>query len=251
MLSSGWDRSIDGKLCIVNTGYSPDQVATHLGVSRGRVLRALADPRHESGARTVLTRVQVEQLVRKLGVHPTIAGLSRSEALVMAVLARRPRGMASRHEVARASSLSPATASKVIGALIADGLVTETPTVLALGTARTVGLLRVAPTHPRWSELLPQLAGVIPPVLSRGSDRLPDRLRHAFWNVPPATYRTLTATQDGAFIAARALSTMDLELLGWAAGSVPADGWRTAGRARGLSKQKVRMALNFAEAPRG
>ena len=177
-----------------------------------------------------------------------VDGLTRSEAVVLAELARRPRGLASRREVARACSISPTTASKAIGGLIASGLVTETPTVLPLGIATTVDLLRANAAHPRWSALLPQLRKVIPAAQGRTTDRLPARLRHAFWNVPPTTYRALTATKDGAFIAARALSTMDLELLGWAAVSLPADAWRIAARGRGLSKPAQRMALNFAAA---
>ena len=232
----------------MNTTYAPGQVADLLGVSRGRVLRALPARRAERGARTSFTPEQVTQLARALGVHPTVEGLSRSEALVLAELSRRPRGMASRREVARACSLSPASAAKAIDVLLADGLVTETPTVLALGVARTVNLLRVNPLHPRWSALLPQLRQVVPPVVNRSTDRPPDRLRHAFWNVPPVTYRTLTVTKDGAFIATRALTTMDLELLGWAAASVPSDAWRRAARTRGLPKAAQRMALNLAAA---
>ena len=151
-------------------------------------------------------------------------------------------------EVARACSLSPASAAKAIDVLLADGLATETPTVLALGVARTVNLLRVNPLHPRRSALLPQLRQVVPPVVNRSTDRPPDRLRHAFWNVPPVTYRTLTVTKDGAFIATRALTTMDLELLGWAAASVPSDAWRRAAGTRGLPKAAQRMALNLAAA---
>ncbi|MBK5248655.1 MAG: MarR family transcriptional regulator [Actinomycetales bacterium] len=122
-----------------------------------------------------------------------VDGLTRSEALVLAELARRPRGLASRREVARACSISPATASKAIGGLIASGLVTETPTVLPLGIATTVRLLRANAAHPRWTGLLPQLRVIVPAAQGPADDRLPARLRHAFWNVPPATYRTLTA----------------------------------------------------------
>lgn len=238
-----------GILCNMNT-YTSEQVAARLGTSRKRVhaaaktLGLVGDGR---GARVRFTGEQANRLAEVLGATPPVEGLTRTESLVLAVLSRRPMGLVSHRAVARACSLSPATAVKAVGSLQAKGLVTVEREVRALGRAQEVTVIRANNLHPDWSRRLGQLQHVHPPVSQDdGAAELPAYLRHAFWNVDDATYKSLDIHKNGAYIADRALTTNDPNLLAFAAAHLDADAWKGAARARGRSVRGKRLADNLA-----
>lgn len=201
------------------------------------------------GARTRFSDADREVLARKLGVTPSVEGLSRIEAIVLAELSRRPLGLVSHRAIARACSLSPASASKATKSLLSKGLATETPKTVALGRAQLVKLVKANPSHPDWTRLLGELAKVIPATeTATEPTRLPDHVRHAFWNVDDAMFRKLDLVKDGPFIAARALSTKDPNLMAFAASHLQAAAWRKVVSLRGLSAESQQTARNLADA---
>ncbi|MFP5253735.1 MAG: MarR family transcriptional regulator [Actinomycetes bacterium] len=230
--------------------YACGQVAARLGTSRKRVqaaAKSLGLASGKQGERVRFTGEQVNRLAAALGVTPPVAGLTRAESLVLAVLSRRPLGLVSHRAVARACSLSPATAVKAVGSLQGKGLVAVEREVRALGRAQEVTVIRANNLHPDWSRLLDQLQHVHPPVSQEGGAvRLPSYLRHAFWNVDDTTYKRLDIHENGAYIADRALTTDDPNLLAFAAAHLDADAWEGAARARGRSARGKRLADNLA-----
>lgn len=231
--------------------YTSEQVAARLGTSRKRVhaaatsLGLVGDKR---GERVRFTGEQASRLAAVLGVTPPVEGLTRTESLVLAVLSRRPLGLVSHRAVARACSVSPASAVKAVGSLQAKGLVTVEHAVRALGRAQEVTVIRANNLHPDWSRLLDHLQHVHPPVSrDTGTARLPASVRHAFWNVDDTTYRSLDIHKNGAYIADRALTTNDPNLLAYAAAHLDADAWQGAARARGRSVREKRLADNLAQ----
>lgn len=221
-----------------------------LGVSRRRVTAA-ADRLGVGtvkGTRRLFTEDDVTALREALGATLDIPSLSRAESLVLAELSRRPRGLVSARAVARACGLSPTTAAKAIRSLISIGLVVEREETVALGRATVVRSLHVNVRHPQWGQLLPALRGITPPNRPAPSPAapLPAYVRHAFWNVDGATLRRLTPRVDGAFIAARALTTDDPQLLAYATATVSAAAWKQAATTRGLNDEQRAFARNLA-----
>ncbi|MDQ1246064.1 MAG: hypothetical protein QG597_431 [Actinomycetota bacterium] len=236
-------------MCIMDS-QTPSQVAAMLGVSRRRV--AVAADRMGVGAtngkRRLFNEAEVDALRGELGCSTDIASLSRSESLVLAELSRRPLGLLSVRAVARACSLSPTTAAKAVRALISGGLVVEREETLALGSATVVRSLHANVRHPQWGNLLSALRSITGPNRAAPSPEspLPAHLRHAFWNVDNATLRRITPEADGAFLATRALTTDDPQLLAYATATVPASAWRKASQARGLTDEQRVYARNLA-----
>lgn len=236
--------------------WSPGEVADLLGTSRKRVTSAaqelgLADA-GGSGARVRFSEDAVTALAGRLGVTPAVSGLSRIESLILAELARRPFGLISYRAAARACAISPASASKAVQSLARSGLVTEERTMAALGRAREVTVVKANVAHPRWTELLSELSQVRPRSKSTdlahvGQRGLPPYLRHAFWNVDDTSYRILDTRTDGTYIADRALTTRDPNLLSFAASHLNAQAWQAAARARGRTGSDQRLAENLAE----
>jgi len=241
---------LTAKLCIMNS-YSPEQIAESLGTSRRRVVRAaeMSGVGRRVGSRTRFSGADRATLAKKLGVTPRVEGLSRIEAVVLAELSRRPFGLVSHRAIARATSLAPASASKATKALLNKGLATETPTTVALGRAQMVNLVKANSSHPDWTRLLSQLAMVVPATETTPEPvRLPDHVRHAFWNVDDEQFRKLDLAEDGPFIAARALSTNDPNLMAFAARHLRAEAWLKVMGLRGLSAETRQAARNFAAA---
>jgi MarR family len=237
-----------GKLCIVST-YSAEQVAGLLGTSRARVTRAARACGIGAAecSRLRFDDGDVRALADHLGVTAVVDGLSRTESVVLAELSRRPLGLISSRAVARACGISPAAAVKAVQSLVSQGLVTETRATVALGKAREVTVLRANVRHPRWTALLEQLRRVRPPVSAEAAPAgLPRHLEHAFWNVDHQTFRRLKLTDDGPFIASRALATSDPALLAFAARHLDAGAWRAAANLRGLAPQTRQLAVNLA-----
>ena len=120
--------------------------------------------------------------------------------------------------------------------------------MVPLGHARRVRSLHANVRHPQWGALLPMLRQVVHPAMPgpSPSHRLPAHLRHAFWNVDEDTLTRVTPATDGSFIAVRALTTGDVNLLAYAAATVPASAWTRAGLARGLTDEQRALASSLA-----
>src|SRR5699024_5725281 len=112
--------------------------------------------------------------------------------------------------------LSPTATSNAVTRLIDRGLIRETSQVRALGRARTVPVIHAERSHPDWPMIAAAIHEVMPPMPAPGDrQRVPAHLRHAFWNIDEDTFRSLRTDSDGAFLAARAISSREPELLAW------------------------------------
>jgi hypothetical protein len=97
---------------------------------------------------------------------------------------------------------------------------------------------------------LPALRSVVPPTSTHPGPSarapLPAHVRHAFWNVDDATLARLTPAQDGPYIAARALTTGDPDLIAYATATLTSEAWARAARTRGLTAGQRALAHNLA-----
>ena len=206
-------------------------------------------PRQANG-RFAFTSAQAERLREALGSIPTVGGLTRTEVIVLAALRNAPFGLASARAVARRSDLSVTAAARALESLRSKRLAELSTQMVAVGTAREVGIWRANLGHPRWPSLDPLLAQVQRPVRPSSRrdrpKRVPARLRHLFWNTAETQ---LDVGSAGAYIARRLLRTMDLQGLAWGAKTLAPQDWRQAARARGLDPKVKRLALNLAKAP--
>jgi hypothetical protein len=229
---------------------SPEQVALALGTSRKRVqaaARALGLVEEGAHQRTRFTIDQAEELARRLGVTPSVDGLSRIESLALAELARRPLGLNSARAVARAAGLSVAAAAKAVDQLHKKGLVTVTDEVRALGRAEQVAVIRANVLHPDWTRLAGQLRRVRSPERpDAGSHHLPRRLRHNFWNLDDRTFKNLDSEANGVYIADRALTTKDPSLMAYAVATIAPSSWAEAARGRGRNAADRVLAESLA-----
>ncbi len=230
--------------------YSASAAARLLGTSAPRVLRAAAQlgiGLPGQGRKLRLSQAEFAQVAARLGQAQEVAGLTRSQARVLAALARAPRGLASVRAVARRAGVSPTTAGRSIAALTALGLVRADREVIAAGSAREVTVYRAEVTSSRWPELARQLAGVASPqpVVPRGSRArvVPGYLRHLFWNTSP---EQLSLATSSGYIARRILTTGDPDGIAWGVANLPAEAWEHAARTRGISPQDRALARNVA-----
>lgn len=116
--------------------------------------------------------------------------------------------------------------------------------MVAAGSARAVELICVNASSPRWPALATQLSGVSPTLPeSAAQDRVPERLRHLFWNVDESQ---LSVGRAAGFVARRLLVTGDPDGLAWGVAHLPAGAWLHAARARGLDPRDRAMARNIA-----
>lgn len=200
--------------------------------------------------RVRLTQRQFERLRAELGTDAEVQGLSRIEGRVLAALARSPRGLGSARAVAARAAVSPTAAGKAIGELERRGLVNRRRAWIAAGKAREVDLLTANVTASEWPELAPRLAAIERP--QRGTAtrerRVPNHLRHLFWNTAPSQ---LEVEGAGGYIARRLIETGDLDGLAWGAENLDANAWREAARARGLRPEQRALAHNLAGAAGG
>jgi DNA-binding MarR family transcriptional regulator len=232
-------------------GASAAEVARRLGTSIPRVKRAIerlglvveGGPR----GRVRLSDRQIERVREALGARATSHGLTTTQVSVLAALSRAPLGLVSARAVARRACLSPTATGRALDVLRHSGLVRAQPTTVAAGRAREVELLEPS-WDARWSQLAPTLSRVRPgqrPVA--GADRVPERLRHLFWNTAP---EQLDVQRAGGSIARRLLRRGDLEGLAWGAAHLRAHDWEHGATARGLDARTRRMAQNLAAAAR-
>ena len=78
------------------------------------------------GHRLVLGQSAVAALRERLGVLPPVEGLTRAQVQALVALSRRPRGLVSVRQVAKAARLSPTAASRALAKLMSLGLATRT-----------------------------------------------------------------------------------------------------------------------------
>jgi hypothetical protein len=128
-------------------------------------------------------------------------------------------------------------------------LVEHSSETIAAGRARETTVWRANVQHPRWQGLDSVLARVERPArLGRRKSaerRVPQRLRHLFWNTADSQ---LDLGHAAPYIARRLLRTMDLQGLAWGAQALSPADWEQAAQARGLDPKVKRLARNLAAA---
>ncbi len=229
--------------------YSLADTARRLGTSAPRVRRAvdrlgLSVEKDASGV-FHLTEEQVSALARELGVTPLLPGMSRIDTQVLAALSRSPRGVSSVREAARRAGVSPTAAGHALARLVGQGLITQTPMMIARGHASEVTVYRVRFGSGEWLALAPVVAKVQLPDHADGSraKRVPPHLLHLFWNTAPAQLDVATSAP---YIARRLLTTFDPDGLAWGTVNLPAGAWEHAAATRGLEPAQRALAHNLA-----
>ena len=229
--------------------YSLADTARRLGTSSPRVRRAvdrLGLPIEQDASGVFhLTEEQVSELARELGIIPLIPGMSRMETQVLAALSRSPRGVSSVREAARRAGVSPTAAGRALTRLVAQGLVAQTPMMIARGQASEATVYRVRFGSDEWLALAPIVAKVKLPDRANGphAKRVPPYLLHLFWNTAPAQLDVATSAP---YIARRLITTFDPDGLAWGTINLPASAWEHAAATRGLEPAQRALAHNLA-----
>lgn len=194
-----------------------------------------------------LSPAQVVRLRDELGVSVRITDLTPTEVRVLAALRDAPLGLVSARAVAYRAAVSPTAASSALKTLKRKRLARSERAMIATGRAREADVFHAERLSPRWAQLAPLLAGVRLPVgPPRDRDvRVPERLRHLFWNTAPGQ---LKLEHGGPYIARRLLSAMDLDGLAWGSRNLGASDWAQARNARGLDSESRALAHNLATA---
>jgi DNA-binding Lrp family transcriptional regulator len=200
--------------------------------------------RTDSGVFQLSSR-QVDELARELGVTPPVSDLSQVESRVVAALSRSPRGVASVREVARRAGVSPTAAGRALARLTSDGLITQTPMMIARGHATEATVYQVRFGSAQWLALAPVVARVRLPARREGphAKRVPPQLLHLFWNAAPAQ---LDVASSAPFIARRLITSFDPDGLAWGTVNLPASAWEHAAATRGLDPARRALAHNLA-----
>jgi DNA-binding transcriptional ArsR family regulator len=187
-----------------------------------------------------LTKEQVSELARELGVTPPIDNMSPTDVRVLAALSRSPRGVSSAREAARRAGVSPTAAGRALARLVAQGLVT-----LARGHASEVTVYQVRFGSAEWLAVAPVVAKVrLPDPASRPrAKRVPPHLLHLFWNTAAGQLDVATSAP---YIARRLLTTFDPDGLAWGSANLPASAWEHAAATRGLEPAQHALAENLA-----
>lgn len=232
-------------------------VARELGTNVPRVLRAAnrlkLHPSRTQGGHLRFGPGDVACLAAELGVTVRIDGLRRAQVQILAALARAPLGLRLGRRAARAAGLSPTAATRALRDLVDLGLVEVRQETVAEGTAQTAEIAYVDHTHPRWPELAPHLARVMPATGARRSgrscsSRIPARVAHVFWNAPVGR---IDLAEHGPYVARRVLLDGDTQALAWAAETLDAKDWREAARGRGIDPRHRALAENLATSAGG
>ena len=121
--------------------------------------------------------------------------MSRIDAQVLAALSRSPRGVSSVREAARRAGVSPTAAGRALARLVARGLITQTPMMIARGHASEATVYQVRFGSDEWLALAPFVAKVqLPDHTDRSrAKRVPPHLLHLFWNTAPAQLDVATS----------------------------------------------------------
>ena len=111
----------------MDTHESATDVARALNVKLPRLHRHASGRNvRTDGHRLVLGQSAVAALRERLGVLPPVEGLTRAQVQALVALSRRPRGLVSVRQVAKAARLSPTAASRALAKLMSLGLATRT-----------------------------------------------------------------------------------------------------------------------------
>lgn len=228
---------------------SASEAARRLGTSTPRIVRAVARlglEARQSNGRYSVTPYHLARLRAELGVAPSVRGLTRIEAKILAGLARAPLGLRSVRAVAARSGVSPSAASRALRSLIVRDLVRTQKLRIAAGRVREVTMWHANRLHPLWTQVSGQVASAVDAARPEPrAARVPECLGHLFWNTADTQ---LNVAHGGPYIARRLLRTMDLEGLAWGAANLTAADWREAARARGLEPSVKVLAENLAAA---
>jgi hypothetical protein len=192
-----------------------------------------------------LTRGQLDELSRVLGVTPSVSDMSPTEARVLAALSRSPRGVASVREAARRAGASPTATARAVARLTSAGLIIQSRAMLARGRATQATVYQVPFASPGWLALAPVIATVqLPARLDRAhATRVPPHLLHLLWNVAPLQLDVATSAP---FIARRLITSFDPDGLAWGSRNLPAGAWEHAAATRGLEPARRALAHNLA-----
>jgi DNA-binding Lrp family transcriptional regulator len=235
--------------------YTPAEVSDILGVSLPTVhtaLDKLGVPRVGRGYSRLIDGPTFERIIgSRASVPETDFGLTRTDILVAAVLARRPLGLESARAVARAAGISPTAAGHALQRLHSRGLITRETRGVPRGKAVTISFWKVDSSHSLWRDglyrltkrvsLLPMTAPNTPAV------KLPVRFHHLFWNAIP---QSIDVQKEAFYVAARLLTTGNVESQLWAVDNLPIRAVRRAQRVRGLDPRTSALVDNLIAARR-
>jgi len=222
-----------------------------LNTSIPRVRRALVGSGlpvvKSEGGRTLIPPSTYQQLARRLGAVPEVPGLNREEALVLAVMNRRPLGLTSARAAAEGGGISPTSASRALARLRDLGYVTRDVEKLVEGKVVERPIWRIRRSGAPWQQVAPLIRQVVPPETKAEPGnlprRVPGRLAHLFWN---ADLSKVQLPRDARYVAGRILTSNDIQALAWMARSLPHKAIVEASRARGIDKQVQALARNLA-----
>lgn len=226
-------------------------LARELQTTIPRVVRAIErlglDVRQDNG-RIALGPADTARLQAELGVSPPrVPGLTPIAVRVLATLSRAPLGLTSARAIAQRAGVSPTSAGRALQQLRAQELVTVERRTLPAGRARQYDVIGLNYGSPRWQELAGVIATVQTPApqphLATSTSRVPNRLRHLFWNTAPSQ---LDIRSSGGYIARRLLSAGDPDGMAWGLHNLTPANWRHAAHTRGLTPRRRALARNFA-----
>ena len=223
------------------------EVGRHLGVSAPTIRRAAEAEgiiaRRTAGGHRRFTPNQVEKLARRLGVTPTVPGLTRHQTQALAAFATHPFGFRSARAVARATRMSPTATGRAIEVLVERGLIRSAVETVAEGHARQLRCWRLEVDEPwfRAATLVAQTVLPDPGSAAPAPSRVPRRFWHLFWDVDPGT---LTVAEHGDFIATRLVLGPDLIARSWALRNLPPHALSHAARNRAADPSMQAMIHN-------
>ncbi len=188
--------------------YPTVEVAKELGVPLPRLLRFVSgkDGATKVGSRIRLSPGTVAMARDHFGLIPKVAGLTRVETQVLVALSRRPRGLVSLRQVAKASRLSLTAASRAVSKLVSKGLVVRRPTPVFDGKVVVKDVLEVDWLSPSWREIAPILSKAELPKAKMSTTlgkRLPPRLADVFWT---GDWRKVDPSKSPRYVAQRILN---------------------------------------------
>ena len=175
-----------------------------------------------------------------------VPGRSPAELRILKALLLRPMGLLHVRDVARAASVSPATASTGLARLLAERLVRHDVERVTLGTVQDIPVWRHDLYSSPGSAIVDAVRSVVlPAVMPTGAGpRVPKRLNHLFWNLDR---RALDTRRDGKLVANRLLASDDTEALGFlATGAIPPGELERAAATPGIDPSLAAMARNIA-----
>lgn len=226
------------------------QVASALGTSVPRVHRAIhglgLHPEQTPGGHLRLNGEELRQLASELGSVPTIEGLRRQDVLVLAALNRRPFGLVSARAVARASGISPTTASVALRRLEAVSYIEHVTEQVIEGRVRKITIWKVRRTSPQWKSVAPIVARIVlpqPAPVGPAPRYLPRRFAHLFWDMPHP--ERIDLQRQGPTVAYRIMTSNDAQAISWASKTLSRSALRKAMRFRGVDAPTRAMIENI------